>query len=232
MNDKQRRRFERVLRGAAFGRERAADFPASGKGGQALARLGAAVTEIETLDTERASRKRETQQATGSKAEARAALRRQLAAISDTAETIGREHPELRGAFPRPWSNANDQNLLASARDFAAAVPAHAARFVEYEMPADFVESLNAVITNFERAGGQQLEGGGGSVAATAALEAALARAEDELERFDTAARNKYRGDAAALAAWESARRLERAPARRRGAATADPAKSPQPSEG
>ena len=224
MNDKQRRRLERAARVAAYGQERAADFPPTSKGGQALARLASAVAEVESLDTESASKRRETQQATGNKAEARAALRAQLAAISETADTIGMDHPELRGAFPRPWRNANDQNLLTSARDFAAAALAHKARFVEYEMPADFLDTLNAAISAFELAAGRQLAGGGGGVAARAALEAALDRADEELERFDTFARNKYRADAAALAAWESARRLERAPTRKKGAdATAAP---------
>ena len=210
MNDRQRRRFERLARAHSYGAARSADLPPTSKGGQALTRLGELIREAEQIDAERTTKERETRQATSSKRDARETLREQLYAISDTAHTIGLDHPELKDAFPRPRTNVSDQTLLSTARSFAASVMPHKARFVEYDLPADFVERLGASINDFEGSAGRQTTGTGGRVTAGAALEDALSRAEGELERLDTAVRNKYRGDGAALAAWDSARRLER----------------------
>ena len=232
MNDSQRRRLERLERAHSFGATRAAELPPAGKAGQALASLGTLIQEITTLDARRTTHGHEARQATGSKRDRRESLRDQLSAISETARVIGLDHPELKDAFPRPRANLNDQALLSLARSFAAAAEAHRARFVEYELPADFVERLTASIEGFDEAAGRQTAGAGARVSASAELEEALGRAEEELARLDAAVRNKLRADAAALAAWESARRLERAPARRgargAGAQEAAPA-SPAP---
>lgn len=67
---------------------------------------------------------------------------------------------------------------------------------------------------------------------AVAELEDALEGAEGELARLGAAVRNKFRADAAALAVWERARRLERAPARKGaggdGAGDAAPGRAPK----
>lgn len=228
MNDKQQKRFERLQRAASFGAARAADFPPASKGGQVLARLTVFVSEIERFETERAAKTRGGRQATGSKAEARETLRTQLAAIADTAETIGFDHPEVRGAFPLASGKMSDSKLLTTARDFATAALAHKARFVEYDMPADFLDTLGAGIAAFEQSAGRQTAEAGARVTATAAVEEALGRGEQELERLDTAVRNVLRADAAALAAWDGARRLERAPARKQGMDAAAPPTPPK----
>ncbi|HLL73669.1 MAG TPA: hypothetical protein VK421_00110, partial [Pyrinomonadaceae bacterium] len=73
--------------------------------------------------------------------------------------------------------------------------------------------------------------GAGARISAGAELEEALERAEEEFARLDAAVRNKFSADAAALTAWESARRLERAPARKAagGDAARDAAPGPAP---
>ncbi|MGB8509532.1 MAG: hypothetical protein WCD76_14190, partial [Pyrinomonadaceae bacterium] len=65
----------------------------------------------------------------------------------------------------------------------------------------------------------------GGRVAANAAIEDALKRGEEALERLDTAVHNKYRDSPAKLVAWTSASHLKRAPhsAKRKGDAPAPP---------
>lgn len=215
MNDSQRRRLERLERARGFGAARAADFPATSKGGQALARLGTLIDEVTALDALRTTHRDEAQQATSSKRDRRESLRAQLSAICDTARVIELDHPELKDAFPRPRANLSDKSLLSVARSFAATAEAHRARFVEYDMEADFVERLNASVEGFDDAAGRQTAGAGARVTAGAELEDALERAEEELARFDAAVRNKLRADAAALTVWERARRLERAPARK-----------------
>lgn len=210
MNDKQRRRFERLARVRAFMAEHAADFPETGKGGQAAARLNSVLVELEALDSARVASKGEKQQASIGRRDERAALREQLTAISDTAETIGLDHPEVKGVFK--WSRAgmSDQTLLATARAFAASAAPLKARFIEYDMPANFLERLNASIEDFDQHILRQTATTGSGVAATVSLESTLKRGEVEAERLDTSVRNKFRDDPARMAAWESARRLER----------------------
>ena len=226
MNDKQRRRFERLSRAANFGASVSADFPGTGKGGQALASLTAAIAEAEAQDTSRATNLRAQQHGASSRKDARAALQSQLAAISDTADAISLDHPEVKDSFKRPRTNVNDQNLLSTARSFAAAAadPPLKARFVEYDMPADFLERLDAGIRSFDAAIDTQTTGANTRLASNAGLDDALKRAEQELEKFDAAVRNKFRSDPSRLAAWESARHLERAPRPNKKLTTTPPA--------
>lgn len=222
MNGIQRRRFERLSRVGAYVEANAADFPGTSKGGQAAGRLKTIIGEIEQLDAARVTSVSSGRQATVGKQEGRASLRAQLVAISDTAATIALDHPEFKGRFELTRASVSDQTLLSTARAFAGTAAPLKARFVEYDLPADFLETLNASIGSFEQNTGQQTADTGARVAAGAALEDALARGEQELERADTAVHNKYRGDAAKLAAWASARRLERS----RRASNADAAQS------
>jgi hypothetical protein len=129
----------------------------------------------------------------------------------------------VKDAFARPRTNVNDQTLLSIARSIAADAAPLSARFIEYDLPANFLTRLNASIESFQQAIGQQTSGVNARVAASASLEETLTRAEAELERFDTAVRNKFGGDTATLAAWESARRLERANKPKNGASTPTP---------
>jgi len=224
MNDKQRLRYERLVRGFSYGAEHAPDFPPTTKGGQAQARLAEAIAEVEKQDADSITYQSARQQDTGRRQAGREALQAALASISDTADTIGLDHPEVRDGFRRPRGKVSDQTLLGTARSFAAAALPLKARFIEYDLPADFLEQLNEQINKFEEAIGGQASHANARVAATAALEDALKRGEQELEKLDTAVRNKFREDAPKLAAWESARRLERTPRARK---TAEPPAAP-----
>ena len=216
MNSTHRRRHERLDRSSAFADANASDFPATSKGGQAAAEIKEALAEIEMHETSRVSSMNSLQQAAVGKKDERESLRAQLRAISDTAKTIGLDHPEVKGSFKFKGASVSDQMLLATARAFASASLPLKDLFIEYNMAADFHDVLNATIANFEQHLNRQTAGIGGRIAASASLEDALRRGEAALERMDTAVRNKYRGNPAKLAAWESARRLERPPRRKK----------------
>jgi hypothetical protein len=213
LNNIHRRRLERLARVSAYASTNAADFPLdTGKGGHAAADIKAILAEIETLETSRMSNQHSLRQATGGKLDARNSLRAQLRAISDTAKTIGLDHPEVKGAFKFKGASVSDAILLTTARAFALAVLPLKARFIEYDMPPDFLDKLNASIASFEQHLDRQTAGQGENINANVSIEAAFRRGDAALERLDTAVRNKYRDDHTKLAAWESARRLERAP--------------------
>ncbi|MGB7922088.1 MAG: hypothetical protein WCF57_02465 [Pyrinomonadaceae bacterium] len=212
MDDKQRRRKERLDRCGDFGATLAVPFPATSKGGTALAGILACVAELASKDASLVSNISSARQGTSIRQDTRAALRAQVNQISTTGDAIGLDHPEVKGKFPRLKSSANDQMLLSVARSFATDAEPIKALFIEYDMPADFIERLNAGVNAFEQSIDQQNAGAGASRSSRVAIEEILDRGEQELERFDTAVRNKYDGDAATLAAWESANRLERGP--------------------
>jgi hypothetical protein len=212
MNDNQRRRDERLIRVRDFGQTRIASFPADSRGGLALAAIDTIIEEIDTLDASRSGSVGGARAGTLSRRDARERLRAQVSAISKTAKAIGLDFPEVKNRFPLPRTNVNDSTLLSTARSFAAEAQPLKTRFIEYDLPADFLDKLNAAIDDFEEAINQQNTSADSSTQTRTAIDAALARAEQELERFDTAVRNKFAGDEATLAAWERARRLERAP--------------------
>lgn len=228
MNDKQRRRFERLTRSRDFVATHSADFPADSIGGKALASISDRIEEIENLDAARSTSARTVQHGTSSRSDAREALRRQLGAISDTAATIALDFPELKDKFRRPRTNINDQNLLTTARSFHAEASPLKARFVQYNMAENFLDALNAVIATFEQSINQQNVGKDGRRANSVAIDAALSAAEQDLERLDTVVRNKFVADAAALAAWKSARRLQSGPQKQQTPAPPEPPTPPQ----
>ena len=222
MNDKNRRRYERVVRSADYFDANPDIFPAGSKGAQALTRFRAAISDVENLDASIETGASTKKQGTISRADARKRLKQSVNAFIRTAQTIALDDPSFKGQFTSPRSSGNDQELLAVARSFATNALPDKTRFIEYDMPADFLDTHNAAIADFEEAVNQQNEGASTRKGARASIDDALARAEQELERCDTALRNKVK-DAGVLAAWESARRLERAPQKQKAKQVAAP---------
>jgi hypothetical protein len=220
MNSTHKRRADRLARTESYGTANEADFPATSKGGQAIAEIRAALAEIETHDAARASSVNALQLASAGKKDAREELRSLLRAISDTAKTIALDHPELKGGFKFKGATTSDRNLLATARAFLSAGQPIKALFIEYEMPADTFDKLSACITTLEQHTDKGTASRGESVEAGASLESAFRRGEEALERFNIVVRNKYRNDPAKLAAWEAARRLEHARRARKSVGT------------
>lgn len=212
MNDKQRRRFERLVRSRDFGSRRSASFTAGSVGGKALANISSRIEEIESLDAARSTHQRTVEQGTGDRRTARAALGKLIGAISDTSETIALDFPEFKDKFSRPHKNINDQNLLSTGRSFVAEATPVKARFLEYNMPDTFLDTLNTLISNFEQAINRQNVGEGESSANIAAIDAALKAADLDLDRLDRAVRNQFADDPSTLAAWETARHLQSGP--------------------
>ncbi|MDX6694418.1 MAG: hypothetical protein QOF02_2021 [Blastocatellia bacterium] len=124
--------------------------------------------------------------------------------------------PGLEEKFRLPRGNANDQELLAAARACAADAVPLKAMFIEYGLPADFLEDLNDDIEAFEAAVAAQEAGRRERVTATAAIDEVIERGMQIVRRLDAIVRNVLRDQPAKLAAWESARHVERAPKRKK----------------
>ena len=217
MNNKQRKHFECGTRISAYCAANPEDFPADSVAGACLMRLNEHLASIETLHVAKATNISAQQQGAQGRRELRQAIRSQIATLYRTAELMGRDHPEAKGVFQRLPSDKSDQTLLAYARAYSAAAKPLKARFSEYEVSSEYLDSFDANIDAFEASMARQSEGAGGRVASNAGIEDALRHVDEEVDRLDVIARNKYRNDPAKLAAWESASHLERQAHRKNG---------------
>lgn len=212
MNEKQRRRNERGQRVDVYMGAQAADFPPDGKGGTLAARLKELLAQAAALDVTRAANARKRQQGTEGRDEARTTLRRMVKNVWDTHKTIARDHPNIKGLFEPPTKSNNDQALVTGARASADAAGSFAGLFAEYGLTAAFFNDLRAKADSLESYITLQNAGVGAGVDTNAALEETLRQMDEVVERLHTLVTNKYLNDPAKLAAWESARRLERPP--------------------
>ncbi|MCA1558239.1 MAG: hypothetical protein LC731_06845 [Acidobacteria bacterium] len=211
MRDTEIRQSETIVRMRDFGVENALDFPAASLGGQKFASLNALVAEIDELGAQRSEGRGAAQMSTEAKRVAREGLRSLMRAISDTAEAMESAHPGISNTFRLPKTNA-DEALINDARAFVTSATPLKSEFLQYEMPATFIEDLTDAIEEFEEATGSRNLNTRKRVSATAALRDALERGMQIKRELDPIVRNKYRNNPAKLAAWESASRVERAP--------------------
>jgi len=98
----------------------------------------------------------------------------------------------------------------------------HHWNFVRFAMPADFLDALTEHITDFQSA----LRGN--QVMATAAIDDTLEEGLGAVQQLDAIVRNTFHGDAARLAAWTSARHVERS-ARKPQTPSPSPGSTPTP---
>lgn len=227
MKDMERRRYETFTRVRDFGATYAGSFPGSSKGGELFAALGAVIGELDGhAETQVSSASAAVQEAT-SKSVARAALRGDVEAINRTARAMSFATPGLDDRFRLPRSSSN-QALLNSARAFATDAVELKAEFIRHELPANFLETLETHIAEFEQATTGLHQRRTARVAATSAIESALERGISIVRQLDAIIRNKFRDQAATLAAWTSASHTERSPR----TAKAQPSDSPPASGG
>ena len=154
-----------------------------------------------------------------------APLRDDLEAISRTARAMASDVPVLDDKFRVPRNN-NDQLLLNAARAFATDATPLSAQFIAHELPADFLDDLNADIAALETAISNQAGGVGDHVAARAAIDDSIDRGIEVVRKLDAIVRNKYANHADVLAEWISASHTERA-ARRRTTTPQPPSPTP-----
>jgi hypothetical protein len=228
MKDLERHRSETFVRVRDFGTTYGSAFAAGSLGETLFTTVGAIVAELETHAATQASGASASVQGTASRAAARAALVEDLEAISRTASIMAADTRGLRERFRLSRINRNDQLLISTARAFAQDAVPFKAEFIRHEMPADFLEDLNADIAAFEQAVTDQNLKRTARISATESIDAAIERGVKAVRALDAIVRNKFRNDAAVLAAWTSASHTERAPrtARKSDAATPPATKS------
>ena len=213
MNDKESRNHQRFVRVHGFAQAHASDFASNSLGAQTFAIVGAVIIEINGLAAGEVSAHGGARQGTETRAQARVALRVALEAINRTARAMANDVPGINEMFRLPRGN-NDRDLINAARAFLADATPLKAQFIAHELPADFLEDLQADIEAMEAAMRDQSTGVGNHVAASAALDDAFSRGNEAVRRADAIVRNKYANNPGVLAEWTSASHIERAPRR------------------
>ncbi|MDT5272082.1 MAG: hypothetical protein QOH49_4268 [Acidobacteriota bacterium] len=141
----------------------------------------------------------------------RTSLRQMVKSAWDTYKTIARGRPDIKGIFESPDKMKNDQSLGAGTRAYANAAAPFAGLFTEFGLPPAFFNDMRAKADSLDSYTTLQNAGVGAGVDTNAAIEETLRQMDEVVESLDTVVNNKYRDDPAKLAAWESARRVERA---------------------
>ena len=211
MNDAQRLRLEMLQRADGFLEGHSGDFAASSKGAALITQVHDQVSAAQNFATQQQSGSSGGQSGTATKTAAYLALQDDIDAIARTARAMSDETPGIEVKFRRPRSNG-DEALKTAARAFLADATPLKNNFIAYEMPADFLEDLQADLDAFEAAEGTQDTSLGTQVEATKALDNAIREGIAAVRKLDAVIRNKYRTNAALLAAWNSASHIERAP--------------------
>jgi hypothetical protein len=220
MNDNDGRRHQTFVRVREFFGQRARDFSETGAALQLINELTALITDLDAEAAAQAASTGQARQHTQSRREARLALREDVEAINRIARTMG-----LQNQFPLP-SEDNDKLLLNAARGYATNALPLKAQFIAREMPADFIEDLNADITALETTIAQQGNAVGDRTASGAGIEDKVDRGMEILRELRGIVQVKYANNPAVLAEWTSASHVEKAPRRAAAAGGSTPAKT------
>jgi hypothetical protein len=225
MNDRDKRRYDRLTRIQTFGRTHGAGFASGSQTLGYFAQLDALLIKIDGAKVGQLPTR-------VSKSTLLDALLLDLQAIARTARAIALKEPDFDTPYTVP-ANTAETPLLTHADAVLAlldeadddppatktAKAALRAKFIAYELPADFVAHLRADRDGIDTATEHNQAETQDGVASTAQLGDLLRQAGEVATHVDTAMQNKYARQPDALAAWTSASRLERAPTRSKPAA-------------
>jgi hypothetical protein len=152
---------------------------------------------------------------TEQKALAREDLLELLMMIRRTSRSMDAEHPGVHARFRIP-PHLSAAELLGVAEHFATEAAPLKTTFIAYGLPETFLEDLDELIADVREALTDQATGNRTRVTATAGISETLDTAFIAIRRVDPIVRNVFRDQPAKLAAWASARHLERAPRRKK----------------
>ncbi|HEY0320587.1 MAG TPA: hypothetical protein VGC66_06405 [Pyrinomonadaceae bacterium] len=203
--------LEMFIRVHGFGLAHAASFPAASRGDELFKRLGTLINTLQEHAATQYSSTHASREGTTRQAVALSELQDDLEAISRTARALSFSIPGLNEKFRLP-RNQGAQSWLTAGRAFAADALPIKANFIQLGMPATFLEDLNASIAAVDEAINHRGQVSGEGVAASAAIDEAIDDGMKIARELDAIVRNIFSNDPATLAAWTSARHIERAP--------------------
>jgi hypothetical protein len=209
MNDRDLRRSDRATRVQTFGLDNAADFTAGSKARGLFTELGgiladlvkARVGQVRTPITKQTLLD---------------ALFSDFKDIARTSRAIAIDEPGFPSAayrFPADYTEAtattHAEALLTLLEGPEKA--ALCAKFIAFEISADFVEDLRADLQAIRDINNGKISDNLEGVENTAAIDTLLGQAQGIITRLDAIMQNKYGSNPDKLAAWKSASHVERA---------------------
>lgn len=223
MDDRNIRRFERAIRVQTFGNERLRDFDAASKTRGLFRELDPLIDKLRQANVG------QLRDPVG-KATLIAALSEDFKDIARTARAIKLEDPTFDDSLYRHPATSSEipvtthaDSLLKHLEDDArpadqggntpdqlAAKAALRARFIAYEIAADFVEDLRADRDALDACNAAKHSDRQEGIESTSAIDTLLGKVQDLVSRLDAAIQNKYRRDPDTLAAWKAISRVER----------------------
>lgn len=225
MTNKQTRETDAFQRVKKFGADHAADFPTTSVGGQQFAIVTAAVPQAQSQAAGQLSGKGDRGQATKTKAQIHPDLHDQLKDIAESAHTLADLGVTgLDAKFRMPRSSGNGA-LLTAARQFLKDATPMKTQFLSVNLPADFLDTLDQTIDDFDSATDDQSGGLESQASSTTGLVNTSAAARKAMRVLNTIVKNTYKNNPAVLAEWMVASHIESGKAHR----AAPPAPAPTP---
>ena len=195
-----------LVRLGRFGTDHATSFPRETVAARAFAEVQAAVDALDQHALAQASAR--ARDKIDQKDLARSVLRDALRAIGRTARALPTDDARALASKFRVPKSSGDHALLTAARAMARAAEDITPAFVDHGLPPSFVAELDGHILALEQASSEYDAVKNAGVAATAGVDAVLARAITSVHRLDVIVANVFRDDAPALAVWRTARRV------------------------
>jgi hypothetical protein len=220
MNDRDIRREDRAKRVQTFGLQNAADFAAGGKAKTHFGNIDSLLVDLGKAKVGQTPNR-------VTKSTLLDALGIDLVNISRTAGRIEQQENGFAAPYRLPDNTSESATLthtdavllrLEDQKDDTAAVKtakaALRARFIEYELPTDFVAHLRADRDAITEANQRNQSENLGGVENTELISQLLDQINEEVAELDAIMHNKYTRQPEKLRAWQSASHVER-PAQR-----------------
>ena len=190
-----------------FGSKYAAQFPDTSKAKPAFARLPALIKEIGPVTTKPGGTP---SPATAKKQSQIDEVRADLLAIAETARTINDDEPGFSTSFKVGDDTQRATIETANAFLKELAKPGVAAKFIAYDLPADFVADLQADLAAIGVTGEEQIEDKREDAGDTEKIRGLIKEGNDLLKILNTSVTNKFRDQPATLAEWQTASHIRR----------------------
>ena len=208
MTTTEKRRHEMLVRVRDFGRARGDRFPKSTRGGEAFATVDAAVNSLNQHAATEFSSRRGARGGASTETAAYRALVEMVEAMSRTGRAVALDTPGAEARF-RVTKAQGRRGIMNAARAFARDAEPLASQFIAHGMPEDFVAQLKAKIAGFEQVLHEREARRELNASSRASMNAALESGLAAVQRLDAIVGNVLGDDAAAMASWAVARRIE-----------------------
>lgn len=185
-------------------------FFASGKAAQLMGIVQTQIGTIRTLAGQQEAATGSALGATKGKDGLIGEISEDIVHIARTFETVKKHNPGITVVFERPARR--DEAIIAAARAFAInAVPLQQ-DFIDWGMPADFLDDLNADIAAYDAAAQTQDNRYSGREGDTENLDVAVKTLVSAIDDLDTLMQNVLRSNAPLLAKWREASHYDKPP--------------------